>query len=228
MEMIPSSLLYVTITFLVYCLAKHLQDRTGFLLFNPILITVAALIAYLKINGISFEDYSEGGQYIEFWLKPAIVALGVPLYRQLRDIRRQFTIIVLSQVAGCIVGIVSVVSLARLMGAGDAVVLSLAPKSVTTPIAIEVTKSLGGIPPLTAAIVICVGVFGSMIGFASLKLCGIKNPVSQSLAMGTAAHAIGTSEATKISERYGAYASLGLIFNGVLTALLAPIIIPWL
>jgi putative effector of murein hydrolase len=115
-----------------------------------------------------------------------------------------------------------------MLGAGEPVVLSLAPKSVTTPIAMEVTKSLGGIAPLTAAIVIMVGVFGSMIGFKLMKLCGISNPISQSLAMGTAAHAVGTAEATKVSERYGAYSGLGIIFNGTLTAVLAPIIVPLL
>jgi predicted murein hydrolase (TIGR00659 family) len=186
------------------------------------------LIVYLKVGHIGYSAYQEGGQYIEFWLKPAIVALGLPLYRQLSSIRRQLSIILISEVTGCIIGIISAVYIARMLGAGEPVVLSLAPKSVTTPIAMEVTKSLGGIAPLTAAIVIMVGVFGSMIGFKLMKLCGISNPISQSLAMGTAAHAVGTAEATKVSERYGAYSGLGIIFNGTLTAVLAPIIVPLL
>jgi predicted murein hydrolase (TIGR00659 family) len=228
MEIIANSLLYVTMTFVVYCLAKYLQDRTHSVLLNPLLITMAVLIVFLKFNHIDYSTYQEGGQFIDFWLKPAIVALGLPLYRQLTAIRRQLGIILAAQVVGCVVGIISVVYIARLLGAGEEVVLSLAPKSVTTPIAMEVTKAIGGIPPLTAAIVICVGVFGSMIGFKLMKLCGITNPISQGLAIGTAAHAIGTSEATKISERYGAYSGLGIIFNGTLTAIITPVIMPYL
>jgi predicted murein hydrolase (TIGR00659 family) len=215
-------------TFVVFCLAKKVQDRTHSIILNPLLITMLVLILFLKLNHIDYTDYQEGGQYIEFWLKPAIVALGLPLYRQLSSIRRQLTIILVSEVVGCVIGIISAVYIARLLGAGEPVVLSLAPKSVTTPIAMEVTKSLGGIAPLTAAIVIMVGVFGSMIGFKLMRLCGITNPISQSLAMGTAAHAVGTSEATKISDRYGAYSGLGIIFNGTLTAVIAPIIVPLL
>jgi predicted murein hydrolase (TIGR00659 family) len=215
-------------TFVVFCLAKKVQDRTHSIILNPLLITMLVLILFLKLNHIDYADYQEGGQYIEFWLKPAIVALGLPLYRQLSSIRRQLTIILVSEVVGCVIGIISAVYIARLLGAGEPVVLSLAPKSVTTPIAMEVTKSLGGIAPLTAAIVIMVGVFGSMIGFKLMRLCGITNPISQSLAMGTAAHAVGTSEATKISDRYGAYSGLGIIFNGTLTAVIAPIIVPLL
>jgi predicted murein hydrolase (TIGR00659 family) len=228
MEIIANSLLYVTMTFVVYCLAKYLQDRTHSVLLNPLLITMAVLIVFLKFNHIDYSTYQEGGQFIDFWLKPAIVALGLPLYRHLTAIRRQLGIILAAQVVGCVVGIISVVYIARLLGAGEEVVLSLAPKSVTTPIAMEVTKAIGGIPPLTAAIVICVGVFGSMIGFKLMKLCGITNPISQGLAIGTAAHAIGTSEATKISERYGAYSGLGIIFNGTLTAIITPVIMPYL
>lgn len=228
MPTIENSLLYATMTFVVYCLAKRLQDRTHSLILNPLLVTMLVLIVFLKVGHIDYSAYQEGGQYIEFWLKPAIVALGLPLYRQLSSIRRQLSIILISEVTGCIIGIISAVYIARMLGAGEPVVLSLAPKSVTTPIAMEVTKSLGGIAPLTAAIVIMVGVFGSMIGFKLMKLCGISNPISQSLAMGTAAHAVGTAEATKVSERYGAYAGLGIIFNGTLTAVLAPIIVPLL
>ena len=183
------------------------------------------LIAYLKATEVSIETYNEAGQYIEFWLKPAIVALGVPLYKQLSAIRKQLLPLLLSELAGCVVGIVSVVLLARLLGATQEVVLSLASKSVTTPIAMEVTRSVGGIPALTAAVVICVGIFGSMTGFKVMKLSRIGRPMSQGLSLGTAAHAMGTSRAMDVSDKYGAFASLGLTINGILTALLAPTIL---
>lgn len=108
------------------------------------MLTIAVIIIFLKLTNISFETYNQGGHLIEFWLKPAVVALGVPLYLQLETIKKQLLPIILSQLAGCIVGVISVVLIAKLMGASQEVILSLAPKSVTTPIAMEVTKTLGG------------------------------------------------------------------------------------
>ncbi|MDR2040218.1 MAG: LrgB family protein [Bacteroidales bacterium] len=225
MEYLENKYFLIFVTFGVFFIAKLIQKKTGYILLNPILLTIAVLIAFLKLTGISYETYSEGGDLIEFWLKPAIVALGVPLYLQLRQIKKQLVPILLSQLAGCIVGIVSVVLIAHLLGASREVVLSLAPKSVTTPIAMEVSSAIGGIPPLTAAVVVCVGIFGGMIGFKLMKLLKINQPISQGLSMGTAAHALGTSTAMEISSKYGAYAGLGLILNGILTALLTPTIL---
>ena len=215
----------LTLTFSIFFFAKLLQRKTGLVILNPILLTIAALIIYLKVFNISFEIYNEGGHLIEFWLKPAVVALGVPLYLQLEAIKKQLLPIVLSQLAGCIVGVVSVVLIAKLMGASQDVILSLAPKSVTTPIAMEVTKTLGGIPALTAAVVVLVGLFGAIVGFKILRMLKIYSPIAQGLSMGTAAHAVGTSTAMDISRNYGAYASLGLTVNGIFTALFTPTIL---
>ena len=111
------------------------------------------------------------------------------------------------------------------MGASQEVILSLAPKSVTTPIAMEVTKTIGGIPSLTAAVVVCVGLLGAVLGFKTLKVMKVNSPIAQGLSLGTASHAVGTSAAMDISSKYGAYASLGLTLNGILTALLTPTIL---
>ena len=162
---------------------------------------------------------------IEFWLKPAVVALGVPLYKELSAIRKQLLPLLMSELAGCVVGIISVVLVARMLGATQEVVLSLAAKSVTTPIAMEVTHAIGGIPSLTAAVVICVGIFGGMTGFKVMKITRIGSPIAQGLSMGTAAHAMGTSRAMDVSGKYGAFASLGLTINGIFTALLTPTIL---
>lgn len=215
----------LTLTFSIFFFAKLLQKKTGLVILNPILLTIAALIIYLKVFHISFETYNEGGYLIEFWLKPAVVALGVPLYLQLEAIKKQLLPIVLSQLSGCIVGVVSVVLIAKVMGASQDVILSLAPKSVTTPIAMEVTKTLGGIPSLTAAVVVLVGLFGAIVGFKILRMLKIYSPIAQGLSMGTAAHAVGTSTAMDISRNYGAYASLGLTINGIFTALFTPTIL---
>lgn len=222
MSYLENQFFLLALTFGTYFLAKLLQKKTGILLLNPILLTIAVLILFLKITHISFETYNEGGHLIEFWLKPAVVALGVPLYLQLETIKKQLLPILLSQLAGCIVGVVSVVLIARLMGASEEVILSLAPKSVTTPIAMEVTRTIGGIPSLTAAVVVCVGLLGAVCGFKTMQLMHVESPIAQGLSMGTAAHAVGTSTAMDISSKYGAYAGLGLTLNGIFTALLTP------
>ena len=133
--------------------------------------------------------------------------------------------IIVSQLAGCLVGLVSVTIIAKLLGASPEVIMSLAPKSVTTPIAMEVSDAVGGIPSLTAAVVIVVGLFGAICGFKVLQVGHVGSPIAQGLSMGTAAHAVGTSTAMDISSKYGAYASLGLTLNGIFTALLTPTIL---
>lgn len=225
MSYLDNEFFLLAITFGIYFFAKLLQKKTGLVLLNPIMLTIAALIIFLKMADINFETYNKGGHLIEFWLKPAVVALGVPLYLQLETIKKQLVPILLSQLAGCIIGVVSVVLIAKLMGASQEVILSLAPKSVTTPIAMEVARSLGGIPSLTAAVVVCVGLLGAILGAKTMKLMRVGSPIAQGLSLGTAAHAVGTSTAMDISSKYGAYASLGLTLNGIFTALLTPTIL---
>lgn len=225
MEIMSNPIILLAITFGIYYVARQIQKWTGWVVLNPILITIAALIALLQLTGISYETYEQGGQYIDFWLKPAIVALGVPLYQNLGQIRRQLLPILMSQLVGCLVGLVSVTLIASALGASHEVIVSLAPKSVTTPIAMEVCKTSGGIPSLTAAIVVIVGLFGAIFGFKILEVWHVRNPFSQGISMGTAAHAVGTSRAMEKGEIYGAYSSLGLILNGVLTALLTPFVL---
>ncbi|MCI6324868.1 MAG: LrgB family protein [Bacteroidales bacterium] len=225
MEIMSNPIILLAITFGIYYVARQIQKWTGWVVLNPILITIAALIALLQLTGISYETYKQGGQYIDFWLKPAIVALGVPLYQNLGQIRRQLLPILMSQLVGCLVGLVSVTLIASALGASHEVIVSLAPKSVTTPIAMEVCKTSGGIPSLTAAIVVIVGLFGAIFGFKILEVWHVRNPFSQGISMGTAAHAVGTSRAMEKGETYGAYSSLGLILNGVLTALLTPFVL---
>ena len=225
MELLSNNIVLLALTFGVYYGARQLQKWTGWVVLNPILVTIAVLIVFLKLTGISYDTYQEGGHYIDFWLKPAIVALGVPLYQHLGQIRRQFVPIIVSQLVVCLVGLVSVVLIARWMGASREVIISLAPKSVTTPIAMEVCSVAGGIPSLTAAIVVCVGLLGAVFGFKMLEVWHVRNPYSQGLGLGAASHAVGTSRAMEKGDTYGAYASLGLILNGVLTALLTPYVL---
>ncbi len=225
MEYLSNIYFLVALTFVVYIGFQYLQRRTRMALLNPILFAIIVVIAFLQITGIEYSTYSEAGGIIEFWLKPAVVALGVPLYKQLKTIRKQLTPLLCSQLAGCVAGILSVVVIADILGATDEVIYSLAAKSVTTPIAMEVTKTLGGIPSLTSAVVISVGIFGGLTGFRLMKLSHIGSPIAQGLSIGTAAHAVGTSLAMEVSDKYGAFASVGLTINGIFTALLTPSIL---
>ena len=212
-------------TFGVFYAAKIIQRRLGWVLFNTILVAIAVIIVFLLSMDIPYDTYHESAKMIDFWLKPAVVALGVPLYLQLSSIKRQFLPILASQMVGCIAGIVSVVIIAKVLGASDTVLMSLASKSVTTPIAMEVTQVLGGIPSLTAAIVVITGLIGAIIGFKTLSVGHVSNPMALGLSMGAASHAIGTSAAMDRDQFVGAYASLGLTLNGILTALLTPTVI---
>ncbi|MCX4276539.1 MULTISPECIES: LrgB family protein [Muribaculum] len=225
MSFLDNQYFLLALTFIIYVASQLLQRRTGISMLNPILLSTVAIIVFLLVCDIDYDTYSKGGEFIDFWLKPAVVALGVPLYRQLESIKKQFLPILLAEVAGCIVGIASVVIVAQILGASREVVMSLASKSVTTPIAIEVTQAIGGIPALTAAVVVCTGIFGGMTGFRMMKLSRVKSPIAQGLSMGTAAHAVGTSVAMETGYRYGAFSSLGLTINGLFTALLTPFIL---
>lgn len=227
-EYLSNDYFLLTLTFGVYFLAKLVRKVLRLPLFNPILVSIAFLIIFLRVAHVDYEEYRVSGAKIDFWLKPAVVALGVPLYKQLSSIRQEILPILLSQLAGCVVGVVSVVGIARMMGASTEVVLSLAAKSVTTPIAMEVTESVGGIPALTATIVVFVGIFGAITGFRILKYGHIGMPSSQGISLGTASHAVGTSAAMERSMEHGAYASLGLTLNGIFTAILAPYVLHWM
>ena len=205
MEYINNPYFLLALTFIVYALAQIIQVRSHSSLFNPILITIAIIIIFLLANDIPFETYRQSGVYIDFWLKPAVVALGVPLYKQLSSIRKQLLPILLSALGGCISGVISVVFVAELFGASH-----------------EVVMTLGGIPSLTAAVVVAVGIIGGMTGFSVMHITHVNSPIAQGLSLGAAAHAVGTSRAITVSDRYGAFASLGLTLNGIFTAMLTP------
>lgn len=219
-------ILFLTVA--LYSIGLFLTAKYKMIIFNPIILSTLVLMVYCIFLKVPYEKYEEAGQYIDFFLKPSIVALAIPLYLQWDKIKKQLLPILFSQIVGCLVGILSVVIIAKLCGAEKEIILSLAPKSVSTPIALEVSSSLKGIPSITAAAVIITGIFGSMVGFRILNLSRITKPMSQGIAMGTSSHALGTMKALQVSDKYGAFASVGMIFNGILTAILAPIILDFL
>lgn len=225
MAFFTSKAFSIFLTLLAFYAAQRLYWRFKYFWLNPVLLAILGLMAFLRLSGIRYEDYFQGGQIISFFLGPSVVALGVPLYLQIQEIRKRARAIGLSIVVAAVVGVVSAAGTAALLGASPPVVASIAPKSVTTPIAMGIAEKIGGIPPLTAAIVIATGILGAVVGPGVLRLCRVKNPVAFGLAMGAASHGIGTARAVEEGEAQGASGGLAICLNGIATAVVTPVLI---
>lgn len=221
----PFLLLFLLVS--IYWLSITLRKRTGSPFANPVLIGTIFFMVYLKLTDTSYQQFYQTGQWVSAWLQPAIVCLAVPLYAQWQKIRAQWLPILLSQLAGSVVGIVSGVWIAAMMGAAREVSVAVAAKSVTLPVALGITETLGGIPSISAAGVILAGLTGQMFGFILLNRLS-DNPIAKSLAQGTTSHAMGIVACLEKSGRFAAYATVGLILNGIITAMIAPMIVPFL
>ncbi len=224
-EILTSRTFAIASTLLVFSGAQAVYARWKLPWLNPVLVSILVLMGLLKGLHIPYNRYSAGGQYISFFLGPAVVALGVPLYQHLDTIKRQGVAIGIALLLGSVAGILSAAGLAGILGATSVIIISIAPKSVTTPIAMGIVEKLGGIPPLTAAIVIVTGILGSVIGPAILQRLGVTSPTAFGLAMGAAAHGIGTARSVEEGEIQGAMSGLSLCINGIMTAILTPILL---
>ena len=224
-----SPLLGLTLTLLAYQAAFAIYRRSGsHPLANPVLIAVSALVAFLMLTGTRYETYFAGAQFVHFLLGPATVALAIPLYTQIRRVRAMLLPVVAGLLAGSATAALSAVAVARLLGASPATQLSLAPKSVTTPIAMGVAERIGGIPSLTAVLVIVTGILGAVGGRYVFDALRVRDPAIRGFAIGVASHGIGTARAFQVSEQSGAFAALAMGLNGALTALLLPFLASWL
>ena len=217
--------LWIVVTVLVYAAARVAYDRTRLAVLNPAIVSIAAVMIILLATRTPYAQYERGGRVIAFWLGPAVVALGFPLAQQLERVRRNLSAISLALLAGSVTGIVVAVLLARALGAPPAIVRSLAPRSVTTPIAIAITARLGGIPALSAVVSIVSGALGGFVGVGLLRLTGVRSRLATGLALGAAAHGLGTARATDEGTVEGGAAGLAMGVMGILTALLAPIVV---
>ncbi len=227
-DVIEGPVFLTGLTCLVYAGAKALYRRVSFALLHPVLVSVTILIVLLSITGIEYETYQEGTAIIDFLLGVSVVALALPLYRLIEVLRNNPAGVATGVAFGGVVGIVSAVVPFLFFDTDAASAVSAAPSSVTTPIAMIVSEISGGIPSLTAAIVVITGILGAVIGPVVLKLAGVASPVAFGLALGTAAHGLGTARAFQDGQRQGASATVGLCLNGLLTAALVPVIVPWL
>lgn len=221
-----SPLLGLTLTLVAYQAAYALYRRSGFHpLLNPVPLAILALAAALTLTGTSYATYFDGAQFVHFLLGPATVALAVPLYLQFGKLKKLALPLAVALLAGSLTAIVSAVGIAWLLGASETTLLSLAPKSVTTPIAMGIAEKIGGIPSLAAVLVLLTGVSGSVMAKYLLDALRITDHGVRGFAVGIAAHGIGTARAFQVSEQAGAFAGLGMGINGIATAVLVPLLL---
>lgn len=215
----------LTTTLAAYGAGQWLYARTRMLpIFNPVLIAITVLGGFLYLTDTPYALYFDGAQFVHFLLGPATVAMAVPLYRNVDQLRRTALPLGAALLAGGTTAVVSAVGLAWLLGASEQTLISLAPKSVTTPIAMGITESLGGLPSLTAALVILTGILGGVLATGTLNLLRIRDWRARGFAVGLAAHGIGTARAIQMNEVAGAFASLAIGLNGIAMAILIPLI----
>ena len=221
-----SPLLWLTATLAAYVAADALQRRLGrHPLANPVLLAVVVLVLILHVSGTPYATYFDGAQFVHFMLGPATVALGVPLAAKARELRRMLVPMLVAVIAGSLTAIVSATAVAWLLGASRTTLLSLAPKSVTTPIAMAIAEQIGGVPALTAVLVILTGITGAIIVTPLMNALGLKDYAARGLAAGVAGHGIGTARAFQVNELAGTLAGIGLAINGLVTAILAPLLV---
>lgn len=215
----------LTATLVAYLAAVKIHEKFDSKpILNPVVIAVIMLVIMLSVTGMDYATYFDGAQFIHFLLGPATVALAVPLYRQMRKLRTVFFPLMSAIVAGIISGGISAVYIAEFLGASIETALSLAPKSVTAPVAMGIAEAIGGLPSLTAILVVTTGVIGAIIGTRLFDLIGCNDDSVKGVAMGVTSHGVGTARAFQVSSEMGAFSGLAMALSALFTSML----LPWL
>lgn len=215
----------IGITLGAYQVAMAAYERTRWVFLQPVLVSMLTVIGILLLSGLSFAEYKNSVAALTLLLGPATVALAVPLYLNLRRIRQLFWPIIITLALAGTFATVMGVGLAWAFGAEPIMLMSMAPKSVTSPIAMLVADQIGGIAALAAVFVMITGVIGAIVGPSVLRLCRVHHPAAQGMALGITAHAVGTARALQESDECGAFAALAMSLMGVITAVLLPLAI---
>ncbi|NJO06522.1 MAG: LrgB family protein [Chloroflexaceae bacterium] len=222
-------LLWLTLTLLVYLAADWLYQRAGRLpLLNPVLLAIVVLVLVLMGTRTPYDTYFAGAQFVHFLLGPATVALAIPLYTYYARLKKMLLPLVGALLIGSATGVLSAVWIGQALDLPRAVLLSLAPKSITTPIAMGISEQVGGIPSLTAVLVILTGMIGALLGNELLTLLRFGDNSVRGFAIGLASHGLGTARALQIHAEAGAFAGLAMGLNGATTAILVPLLVQWL
>jgi predicted murein hydrolase (TIGR00659 family) len=224
-SLLDTPLFGVLISIIAFEIGLYINRKTKIALFNPLLIAIILVMSFLLIFNIDIETYSKGGTLIYFLLGPSTVILAVPLYKQFELLKKNALPILAGITVGSVAGIITIFYMSKLFSLSGTIGTSLIPKSITTPIGIEVSKQIGGIPSVTVAAIILTGILGAIIGPYVCKTFRIKDKVAVGVSLGTASHAIGTTKALELGETEGAMSSLSIGIAGLITVFLAPILI---
>ncbi len=211
------------ISVLAYWLGTVIQKKWKYAIFNPMLIAIVVIILVLTLMGIEYDVYNKGAEYVTYFLTPATVCFAVPLYEQYERLKKNWRAILAGTLAGVLSSLASILLLSMLFGLAHEQYVSLLPKSITTAIGIALSGELGGIPTLTVAAIMVTGIFGNICARSLCRLFRIREPAAVGLAIGAAAHAIGTVRAREIGEEEGAISSLSIVVCGLLTVLAASV-----
>jgi len=211
----------IALSIAAYVFAQWVNRKLKSPIANPLLIAGALLIILLNVLEIPLENFQKGGSMITMLLGPATAALAVSIYRQIEVLKKNFLPVVLGCLAGAVTAMVSAYTLAKLFGLDDSMLFSLLPKSVTTPIAMEISRQGGGVVAITVAAVVVTGIMGAVCAPFLIKLFRIREPVAQGVAIGACSHALGTTKALEIGEIQGAMSGIAIGVSGILTVLLA-------
>lgn len=226
MDQILNTQLFGLITILAfYNVGLFIQRKAQKPIFNSLLICIILIILFLKITKIPYENFKIGADTMNFMLGPVTVVLAVPLYRQFDLFKKHLKEILVGILVGVVTSFIVITLIGKLTATDNNIVYSILPKSITTPMGISLVNALGGVESITVVCIIATGIFGNILGELILKICRIKHPVAKGIAMGTAAHAMGTSKALEMGEVEGAMSSLSIGISGVLTVMLVPVLI---
>ncbi|MDG1732569.1 MAG: LrgB family protein [Thalassotalea sp.] len=218
-----SSIPWLMLTLFAYALAMKLYKASNFNpIVNPVIISIIITIATLLLLGISYEQYFNGGRFIHYLLGPATVALAIPLYQQLHRIKKMLLPIVITLISSVVIGAFSAIYIADLLGASASTLLSIAPKSVTTPVAMGISENIGGIVSLTAGLAATTGILGAIMGTKVFSLMKVEDDAVKGVAMGLTSHGIGTARAFQVSNEMGAFSGLAMALTAFTTAFLLP------
>ncbi len=218
----------ILLTIGIYWISLKIYLKIKNPLLTPLLLSTTAIILILLFSGITFEQYKPGKAIMTFLLGPATVGLALPLYLNRQLLRRMFLPILIGIACGSLSTLTTAVVLAQLSGLDTLLVTSIATKSITAPIAIDISRIIGGDPAIAVAFVIFTGTLGSMIGASFLSLCKISNPVARGLAMGVTSHGQGTATILQEGQLQGAMAGVAMALSAVFISFIAPFYIPWL
>lgn len=223
-DILNSPLFGILLSLIAFEIGYFIYRKTKIVFFNPLMVAIVIVIVFLKVFGIPYESYIKGGSMISFFLGPATVILAVPLYKQIDQLKNNTASIFAGIISGSLSAVLGIYISGKLFKLDNQLIMSLIPKSITTPIGIELSSQLGGIPSITVAAIVITGIVGAVMGPAFCRITGIKDSVAVGVAIGTSAHALGTTKAIEIGEVEGAMSGLSIGIAGIVTVIISVIL----